>query len=104
MAPKLHSVGAGYKLSLSAPLNRLHAILSPLHPSNVCDRECDWEALSRPTSHPPRAGRNTWLPHPKPLRRLNHAIVVLYCLKPLRKKARKNAIEAAIVDRLLDLD
>ena len=40
-----------------APLSRLNAILSLLHPLDRyrtphCDRECDWEALSRPISHP----------------------------------------------------
>ena len=40
------------------------------------DRECDWEALSRPISHP-RTGRSSQPPRSKPLRKLNRAIVVL---------------------------
>ena len=65
----------------SGPLNGLNAKLSLLHPLNryrnpLCDRKCDWEGLSRPTSHP-HAGRSSQPPHSKPLTRLNRAIVVL---------------------------
>ena len=56
---------------LSGPLNRLNAILSLLHP---LDRGgCDWEALSRPISHP-RAGRSSQPPRSWPLGGLNRAI------------------------------
>ena len=42
-------------------------------------------------------------PHPKLLRGLNRAIVVLCFLKPLLKQARnRNAIEAAIFNHVLD--
>ena len=58
---------------LSGPLNRLNAILALLHPLDryrtlSCDRECDWEALSRPISLP-RTGRRSQPPSPKPLSR-----------------------------------
>ena len=42
----------------------------------LCDRECNWEALSRPSSHPP-TGRITQPPRSKPLGKLSRVIVVL---------------------------
>ena len=79
-----------FSSTLSGPLNRLNAILSLLHPLDryrtpLCDSECDWEALSRPISHPP-TGRISQPPHSKHLRKLNGAIVVLQCLNPLKNK------------------
>ena len=73
-------------LSLSGPLNRSNAILSLLHPLNSYRTASGivsaiGRSLSRPVSHP-RAGGTSQPPHPKPLRGLNRAIVVLQCLNP----------------------
>ena len=50
-------------------LHRSNAILSLLHPSTsvgpLCDRECDWEALSLAISHP-HTGRSSQPPRSKP--------------------------------------
>ena len=63
---------------LSGPLDRLNAILSLLQPLEdpLCDRECDWEARSRPISLPCTV-RSSQPPRSKPLRGLNRAIVAL---------------------------
>ena len=42
----------------------------------LCDRQCDWEALSRPISHP-NTDRGSQPPRSKLLKGLNRAIVVL---------------------------
>ena len=57
----------------------------PLKRDPFCDMECDWEVLSCPVSHV-RTGRSSEPPHPKPLRGLNRAIVVLGCRKPFENK------------------
>ena len=67
------------------PLNRLNAGLSLLQlldhcRTPICSRDCDWEALSRPISHP-HTGRSSHPPRSRPLRGLNCAIVVLYSEK-----------------------
>ena len=67
--------------ALSGPLNRLNAILSLLHPldryrASSAIGSAIGRPLFRPISHP-RSGRITQPPHPKPLMRLNRAIVVL---------------------------
>ena len=60
-----------FNRGLSGPLNRaLHATLSLLRPhwpreDPLCDRACDWEALSRPISHP-HTGRRSQPPRSKP--------------------------------------
>ena len=85
---------------LSGPLNRLNAILSLLRPLDHYrtpprDRECDWEALSRPVSHL-RTG-SSQLPHPKTLRgaRLHDSSAIVS--KALWKQVRnRNVIEAAL--------
>ena len=66
---------------LNGPLNRLKAILSLLHPldryrSPSAIGCAIWEALPRPILHP-RTGRTPQPPRSEPLKRLNHAIVVL---------------------------
>ena len=94
---------------LSGPLNRLNAILSLLQPLDryrapLCDSERDWEALSRPISLP-RPGKSSQPPRSKPLRRAqpcdSGAIV---SQTPLKQVRNKNAIEAAILNRVLDRD
>ena len=91
--------------ALSGPLNRSNAILSLLRPLDamgpLCDRECDWEAL--PRIHTQVGVLNHLvLNH---LRKLNRALVVLECPKRFLKQARnKNAIEAAILNHVLDRD
>ena len=96
--------------ALSGPLNRLSAILSLLHP---LDRYRTPSAigsaigrpLSRPISHP-NTGRSPQPPRSKPLGgaaqpRDSGAIV---SKTPLKQARNKNAIEAAILNRVLDRD
>ena len=68
-----HVVEADFWGSLHGPLNWLNAILSlrqsPSTAIGLCDRHCDWEALSHPISHP-HAGRSSQPPRSKPLGRL----------------------------------
>ena len=61
--------------------------------------------LSRPISHP-NTGGSPQPPRSKPLGGLNRAIVVLYIVAqtPLKQARNKNAIEAAILNRVLDRD
>ena len=55
----------------------------------LCDiAEGDWEALSRPISHP-HTGRSTQPPRSKPLRGLNRSIVVLLVSKTHSKTDAK---------------
>ena len=94
---------------LSGPLDRLNAILSLLQP---LDRYRTPSAigsaigrpLSRPISHP-RTGRRPQPPRSKPLRgaqpRDSGAIV---SETPLKQVRNENAIEAAILNRVLDRD
>ena len=94
---------------LSGPLDRLNAILSLLQP---IDRfrapsaigSAIGRPLSRPISHP-RTGRSPQPPRSKPLRgaqpRDSGAIVSQTSLKQARNE---NAIEAAILNRVLDRD
>ena len=56
--------------------------ISVSRPRPLQDPLCDLEALSRPISHP-RTGGISQPPRSKPLKRLNRAIVVPLCLKPL---------------------
>ena len=94
---------------LSGPLDRLNAILSLLQP---LDRyrapsaigSAIGRPLSRPISHP-RTGRSPQPPRSKPLRgaqpRDSGAIV---SQTPLKQARNENAIEAAILNRVLDRD
>ena len=71
-------------------------MVSLLHPLDryrtpSCDRDCDWETVSRPISRP-RTGMSSQPPRSKPLRGLNCAIVVLKTL--LNQRRNKNTIEA----------
>ena len=61
-------------------LNRLNAIISIFPPSTAIGplrgKECDWEALFRPVSHP-HAGRSSQPPCSEPPKKFNCVIVVL---------------------------
>ena len=82
-------------------------------PSTTVGPPLRWGARSGgPISHP-HTGRSSQPPRSKRLRELNRTIVVLYCsysivsktpLEQARKKKKKNAIEAAILTRVLDRD
>ena len=94
---------------LSGPLDRLNAILSLLQPLDRYRATCAigsaiGRALSRPISHP-RAGGSPQPPRSKPLRgaqpRDSGAIV---SQTPLKQARNKNAIETAILNRVLDRD
>ena len=63
---------------LSGPLNARLSLLQPLdcYWAPLCNRECDWDALSRPLSLL-RTVRSFQLPRSKPLKRLIRAIVAL---------------------------
>ena len=101
--------GAANLFPLSGPLDRLNAILSLLQP---LDRyrapsaigSAIGRPLSRPISHP-RTGRSPQPPRSKPLRgaqpRDSGAIV---SQTPLKQARNENAIEAAILNRVLDRD
>ena len=98
-----------FSFGLSGPLNRFNAILSLLHP---LDRYRTPSAigsaigrpLSRPISHP-NTGGSPQPPRSKPLGgaqpRDSGAIVSKTTLKQARNK---NAIEAAILNRVVDRD
>ena len=94
---------------LSGPFDQLNAILSLLQPLDRCRTPPAIESaigrpLSRPISHPNTGGS----PQPsrsKPLGVLNRAIVALIVSKnPLKQALSGNAIEAAILNRVLDRD
>ena len=96
-------------LTLSLPLDRLNAILSLLQP---LDRyrapsaigSAIGRPLSRPISHP-RTGRSPQPPCSKPLRgaQLRDSGATA-CQTPLKQARNENAIEAAILNRVLDRD
>ena len=96
---------------LSGPLNRLNAIQSLLHPLDryrtppFAIGSAIGRPLSRPISHP-NTGGSPQPPRSKPLGGLNRAIVLLsIASKTSLKQARnKNAIEVAILNRMLDRD
>ena len=98
-----------FRSQLSGPLNRLNAILSLLHPLDRYRTPSAIEsaigrALSRPISHPntgggPQPRRSKPLGGPQP--RDSGAIV---SKTPLNQERNKNAIEAAILNRVLDRD
>ena len=94
---------------LSGPLDRLNAILSLLQPLNryrapSAIGSAIGRPLSRPISHPCK-GRSSQPPHSKPLRgaqpRDSGAIV---SQTPLKQARNENAIEAAILNCVLDRD
>ena len=94
---------------LSGPLDRLNAILSLLQPLDRYRATCAigsaiGRALSRPISHP-RTGGSPQPPRSKPLRgaqpRDSGAVV---SQTPLKQARNKNAIETAILNRVLDRD
>ena len=83
----LNSAQIHRRSMLSDPLNRLNAILSLLHPlDRYRTPSAIGSAIGRPyltlSCHPPTS-RSSQPPRSKPLGGLNHAIVVLQCLKPL---------------------
>ena len=97
---------------LTGPLNRLNATLSLRYPldrnrtPSAIGSAIVWPYLTVSCIH---TGRITRPRHPKPLRRLNRVIVVLYYASivsetPWKQARNKSVIEAVIVDRLLDRD
>ena len=92
----------------SGPLNRLNAMLSLLQPLDRFWAPSAIEsAIGRPLSRPisrPRTGRSPQPPHSKPLSRLNRAIVAQESKTPFKQARNKNAIDAAILNRVLDRD
>ena len=89
--------------SLSGPLNRLNAKLSLLQRS--CDRECDWEALSlAPYLASTHSCGSSQPPLFKPLRGLNRDSGAIVFKTRVKQARNKDAIEAAILNRILDRD
>ena len=95
--------------SLSGPLDRLNAILSLLQP---LDRyrapsaigSAIGRPLFRPISHP-RKGRSPQPPRSKPLRGAQpRDSGAIESQTPLKQARNENAIEAAILNRVLDRD
>ena len=93
---------------LSGPLNRLNAILSLLHPlDRYRTPSAIGSAIGRPPSRPilhPNTGGSPQPPRSKPLWGAQPRDNAIVSKMPLKQARNKNAIEAAILNRVLDRD